>query len=249
MATTIVLGDGGLGRAVAEGCRERGVDVRVVGRPAGGTHDPSTFAGATLVVEASRGAAVLPNVRAAIEGGAQRFVIATTAWGADRDEVQAILRRAGAVAVAAPNFSLGVALFTRLVDAAVGLFGSVEAFDPYLVEWHRRSKADRPSGTAAMLAGRIVDAHPRATNDTLEVVSVRAGSAPGMHLVGFDAPGETVELRLTARDRSAYVAGILAAADWLARQPRTPGLHPFDPVVDELLRDAASSPSPVTSAA
>jgi dihydrodipicolinate reductase len=56
-----------------------------------------------------------------------------------------------------------------------------------------------------------------------------------MHLVGFDALGETVELRLTARDRSAYAVGILAAADWLTRAPRTPGIHTFDPVVDALL--------------
>ena len=56
-----------------------------------------------------------------------------------------------------------------------------------------------------------------------------------MHLVGFDAAGETVELRLTARDRSAYAAGILAAADWLERSPRAPGLHAFDLVVDELI--------------
>ena len=56
-----------------------------------------------------------------------------------------------------------------------------------------------------------------------------------MHLVGFDAAGETVELRLTARDRSAYAAGILAAADWLERAPRPAGLHAFDPIVDELV--------------
>ena len=56
-----------------------------------------------------------------------------------------------------------------------------------------------------------------------------------MHLVGFDAPGETVELRLTARDRSAYAAGILAAADWLTPGARPAGLHAFDPIVDELL--------------
>jgi dihydrodipicolinate reductase len=56
-----------------------------------------------------------------------------------------------------------------------------------------------------------------------------------MHLVGFDAVGESVELRLTARDRSAYAAGVLAAADWLARAPSAPGIHPFDPVIDELL--------------
>ena len=61
-----------------------------------------------------------------------------------------------------------------------------------------------------------------------------------MHLVGFDAAGETVELRLTARDRTPYAAGILAAADWLRRAPRTPGIHPFDPVVDELLARRAA---------
>ncbi len=66
-------------------------------------------------------------------------------------------------------------------------------------------------------------------------MSIRAGASPGMHLVGFDAVGETVELRLTARDRSAYASGILAAVDWLARAPRPAGLHSFDPVVDELL--------------
>lgn len=64
---------------------------------------------------------------------------------------------------------------------------------------------------------------------------LRAGAGPGMHLVGFDAPGETLELRLTARDRSAYASGSVAAADWLMAQPRSPGIHSFDEVVDDLL--------------
>ena len=64
---------------------------------------------------------------------------------------------------------------------------------------------------------------------------VRAGAAPGTHLVTFDGPGESIELRLTARDRSAYADGALAAARWLVAEPRTPGLHPFDEVVDDLL--------------
>ena len=61
-----------------------------------------------------------------------------------------------------------------------------------------------------------------------------------MHLVGFDSPGETIELRLTARDRSAYAAGALAAADWLSRTTRPAGIHPFDEVVDELLAAPAA---------
>ena len=67
-----------------------------------------------------------------------------------------------------------------------------------------------------------------------EIVTVRAGSSPGMHVVTFDAPGETIELRHTARDRSPFAAGAIAAADWLRSDPRESGIHRFDEVVDAL---------------
>ncbi len=80
-------------------------------------------------------------------------------------------------------------------------------FEPSIVEWHRSGKADRPSGTARALARRIagVDARwalpgepDRADDDrrVLEVAGIRAGAAPGTHLVTFDGTGESVELRL-----------------------------------------------------
>jgi 4-hydroxy-tetrahydrodipicolinate reductase len=250
MSTITILGDGALGPAIAARLRERGDIVSVRGRPPSGRHELATIAGSDVVIDASRAEAVASNVTVALAAGVRRFVVATTGWQDDRERIAAAVERVRATAVVAPNLALGAALFLRLVDEAARLAASIGGFEPSVVEWHRRTKADRPSGTAAMLAGRIVDAHPRATSENLEVVSIRAGSAPGMHLVGFDAPGETVELRLTARDRSAYVAGILAAADWLAREPRTPGLHPFDPVVDELLQGTTvATPVPVVSAA
>jgi 4-hydroxy-tetrahydrodipicolinate reductase len=233
---TIILGDGPMGWAIAAAAGARGERMPVIGRPPTARHDATCFAGADLVVDASRGEAVMDNVAAAANAGVRRFVIATTGWGSARDEVDAMLRASGAAAVVAANFSLGVALFARLVETAADLFGSVDGFDPYLVEWHRRAKADRPSGTALELARRVTARHAGlATTADLETVSIRAGSSPGMHLVGFDAAGETVELRITARDRAAYAAGVLAAADWLRRAPRPPGIHAFDPVVDELI--------------
>ncbi len=236
MSEMTILGEGPLGRAVEVTARQRGDEVRVLGRPAAGRHRLGDFLAGGVVVEASRGEAVVSNLAAALDAGCRRFVVATTGWTAARADVDALLREHDAAAVAAANFSIGVVLFGRLVEAAVDLFGPLDAFDPYLLEWHRRSKRDRPSGTATDLARRIATAHPRlAGSDDLEVVSIRAGASPGMHLVGFDAAGESVELRLTARDRSAYAAGILAAADWLARAPRRPGLHSFDPIVDELI--------------
>ena len=211
--------------------------MRLLGRPTGGRHDPADLAGASLIVEASRGDAVAANLAAALDAGCRRVRHRDDRLGRGPGSRRVAARRVTArSAVAASNFSLGVVLFGRLVEAAVELFGPLDAFDPYLVEWHRRSKRDRPSGTAIDLARRIVADHPRLTTaDDLEVVSVRAGASPGMHLVGFDAAGETDRAAPDRPRPLAYAAGILAAADWLERAPRAPGLHAFDPIVDELI--------------
>jgi 4-hydroxy-tetrahydrodipicolinate reductase len=251
----IILGDGGFGQAIARTLEETGEPrPTVLGRPTDGHHDPRTLGQAEVIFDASRGDQVPGNVAAALAAGCRRLVIGTTAWDEARPAVETALLDHAASAVAASNFSLGVALFGRLIDRAVELFGAVDAFDPYLVEWHRSSKADRPSGTARDLSRRILAAHPTKARladpgregprqrDELEVAVVRAGAAPGMHLVGFDAPGETVELRLTARDRTAYAQGALAAARWLLREPRRPGFHSFDVVVDDLLARPSERP-------
>ena len=150
MDTHQILGDGPLGRAIDD--RRR---ASAATEPSASSADPADRPARPddlarrpdVVVDASRGDAVGANVAAALDAGCRRFVIATTGWEAARADVDAMLREHGAAAVAAANFSLGVVLFGRLVEAAVELFGPLEAFDPYLVEWHRRSKRDRPSGT------------------------------------------------------------------------------------------------------
>ncbi len=237
-----ILGNGPFGRAVADALAARGVAVRVVGRPATGAHEPGTFAGVDVVVDASRGDAVLANVAAAIDAGVRRFAIATTAWEPDRREVAELLRAQGAAGVAASNFSPGALVFAQLVELAARQVSRLPGYEPYVVEWHRHGKVDRPSGTARDLARRILAADSAldrvssptdgpAESGALEVVAVRAGTNPGRHLVGFDGPGETIELTLTARDRSACASGVVAAADWLLAEPRPAGLHPFEAVL------------------
>ncbi|NJD28275.1 MAG: hypothetical protein FIA92_08250 [Chloroflexi bacterium] len=254
--TTFIFGDGHLGRAIAAAIAERGeAEPIVVGRPPDGEHRATRFVGADLVFDASVPGAVAGNVAAALAAGCRRFVIAATGWEDARDAVDEALRAHDAAAGAAPNYSLGVAALLRLTDLAGQLFAALDGFDPYVLEWHRRGKADRPSGTARELARRLLAVDPRKHTiaptgssapapDEREVASVRAGASPGMHVVGFDAAGETVELRLTARDRSAYAAGALVAADWLRAAPRSPGIHSFDEVVEERIGVAANGPGP-----
>ena len=246
---SIVVGDGGMGRAVAAALAGRGTPpLAILGMPdSPAGHSPEAFSGVEVVFDFTVGDAVLHNVEAATSGGVRSFVIGTTNWASDRDAVEAALIGSGAAAVASASFSLGVMLFARLVEDAARLFGPFAEYDPYLVEWHRRTKADRPSGTALELARRLIAAHPRKTRvarpmafgapmpEELDVSVIRAGAAPGMHLVGFDAPGESFEMRLTARDRSAYAAGAITAAEWLQAAPRSPGFHSFDDVVDSIL--------------
>ena len=239
MTNAIVLGDGPLGRAVTDGLRARGDDVANLGRPVGGRHPAERLDGATVVVDASRAEAVASNVDAALAAGCRAFVIATTGWQADVDRVGAALRRAGAAAVVAPNLALGAALFLRLVDEAARLASALGGFEPSVVEWHRRSKADRPSGTAREIVRRLSTTLPIEID---EVAVVRSGSMPGQHVVGLDGPSETIELRLTARDRAGYAAGALAAIDWLAAAPRSPGIHSFDEVVDALIASRPAAP-------
>ncbi len=250
---SIVAGDGGIGRTIAATLTGRGMPpLAVLGMPETAEgHPPERFAGAQVLFEFSVGEAVLPNVRAALQAGVPAVVIGTTNWAADRPEVERLLERSAVPAVASPNFSIGVMLFARIVDEATRLFGPFPDYDPFLLEWHRRTKADRPSGTALELARRIIDRHPRKDHvapltaqgspdpQALDVSVIRAGNHPGMHLVGFDAPGETLELRLTARDRSAYAAGALVAADWLLSARRSSGIHTFDEVLDSILATAA----------
>jgi 4-hydroxy-tetrahydrodipicolinate reductase len=243
---TVILGDGPMGHVLADALAARGEGVAVLGRPEADAHPVEALGGADVVFEFSRGDAVAANVEQALGAGARRIVIGTSGWEADRARVADALSTVGATAVWGATFSIGVGLFMRLAEQATRLFGRFEAYDPFVVEWHRAGKIDRPSGTAKELSRRLVAAHPgkrvvaepgssgARRPEELDVTSIRAGANPGMHLVGFDAPGETLELRISARDRSAYAAGAIAAAEWLIRAPRPAGLHPFDTVIDDL---------------
>ena len=249
----LLYGPGRLGGAIISAATDQGWTVAQIGRQAADGTRPAAPA-ADVVVDASLGSSVAANVAHALAGGNRAFILAATGWDADQPRVRAMLAEHAAAAVVATNLSLGAALFLRLAETAAAWYARAGAFEPSIVEWHRRGKADRPSGTARAIARRIVAADPRwagpdeagdptGVRPALEVAGIRAGAAPGSHLVTFDGPGESVELRLTARDRTAYADGALAAARWLVAERRAPGLHPFDAVVDNLLEAPVAVPA------
>ncbi|MEA2623436.1 MAG: 4-hydroxy-tetrahydrodipicolinate reductase [Chloroflexota bacterium] len=251
----LITGTGNMGRAIRSALEERSDEVAAfVGRPGPDSAprpEPRTLGRVDVCFEFSHASSLMQNVDYALRAGCRALVVGTTGWSADVAVQSALderLAESNARAVVAPTFSLGAILFAELAVEAARLFGRFEEYDPYVFEWHRRAKADRPSGTALSIANRLIphlpakrrallaDGPGAPERDTLEVVALRAGASPGMHVVGFDAPGESIELRVTARDRSAYVSGALLAADRLLAEPaRAPGLIPFDALVRELV--------------
>lgn len=256
---TLITGAGNMGRAITVALTERGdTVVAMLGRPDRPDGSvtrplPNTLGPVDVAFEFSHASSVRANIDYALATGCRAIVVGTTGLADPHNgplALDALARSAGARLVLAPTFSIGAVLFGRLAEEAARLFGRFEAYDPYLMEWHRRRKPDRPSGTAAALAERVLPFLPSKRRarladgagapdaETLEIVALRAGASPGMHLLGFDADGESIELRITARDRSAYVAGALLAADRLLAEPAAPaGLIRFETLVQGLLQD------------
>jgi 4-hydroxy-tetrahydrodipicolinate reductase len=247
----LLTGAGNMGRAIGGALTARGdTVVATLGRPGPERPprpDPASLAPVDVAFEFSHASTLLENVRYAADAGARSLVVGTTGWACEAAATRAfagLVAERGLRVVVGATFSLGVVLFTDVAEEAARRFGRFAAFDPYILEHHRRAKADRPSGTALAIADRMLP-HLRSKRrarlpegqgapdpETLEVVALRAGASPGMHIVGFDAPGESIELRVTARDRSAYVAGALLAADRLVADPDRPaGVTPFTDLV------------------
>jgi 4-hydroxy-tetrahydrodipicolinate reductase len=175
-----------------------------------------SLGGAQVAIEFTVPSAAPRIIRQCVAAGVP-VVSGTTGWDEERTAVEADVRSADGALLWAPNFSLGVHLFARLVAEAARLLATPEArFDAHLIETHHRHKLDAPSGTARLLAARAGAAQGK----PMPVTSVRTGSVPGTHEVVFDAPFEQVRLVHEARDRRAFAAGALAAARWLATSGR-----------------------------
>ncbi|MET0297022.1 MAG: dihydrodipicolinate reductase C-terminal domain-containing protein [Microbacterium sp.] len=136
---------GGIIRAVVDD--EDGFEVVAV---LSSRSDLAELDGADLVVDASVPAVSIDVVRASIERGIP-VLVGTSGWSAERIAlIRPLVEAAGTGAVFIPNFSLGSVLGSALAAAAAPFFPSIE-----IVEAHRETKVDSPSGTAVRTAELI----------------------------------------------------------------------------------------------
>jgi 4-hydroxy-tetrahydrodipicolinate reductase len=224
-----LFGRGRLGQAIAQAAGES-LAWKV-------TREPPPDRQVDVAIEASAGAAVPARIEWALARGTP-LVIGSTGW-----EIPGLRERIGdrIGVVLAPNFSLGVALLRRMTLVLARFCALDPARDPYVIEHHHARKHDAPSGTAQLLARTILAGCPRKTSwrsggpleaQHLSVAAVRAGHTYSTHLIGMDAPAETIELRHAARNALAFADGALAAARFVVGRR---GVHTMDDVAADVL--------------
>lgn len=177
----------------------------------------------------------------------KQVALVTGTTGLDDDLEQRLQAASEHIAILrASNFSLGVAVLTRLLrDAAAAL----PDWDLEIIEAHHARKEDAPSGTAlslgraaAMARGTDLAATgvysregitgPRPAG-SIGFTSIRAADIVGEHTALLATAGERLELTHRATDRSIFARGALDAAAWLATQKR--GAYSIENLLDDRL--------------
>jgi 4-hydroxy-tetrahydrodipicolinate reductase len=227
-----LLGYGKMGKlvetiALREGW-EIGSKLDIQDNPQGSGITPDSMAGVDVAIEFSQPEAVMPNIAAAARVGVN-LVVGTTGWADQRSKAERLVLDSGIGLVYSSNFSLGMNLFFEIIAHSARIVGMLPQYDAYISEEHHRAKKDAPSGTALSLLDVM---RPHLSNPNLSVASIRAGSIPGTHVIGFDSEADTILLEHRARSRQGFAEGAILAARWIAGKK---GFYDFRRIFREIV--------------
>jgi len=167
------------------------------------------LAGHGAAVDFTAPAAVLGNVRRALEADVPCVIGTTGLPDGGVEEIDGLARERGLPSFLAPNFAIGAVLMMRFAEEASRFMPDAE-----IVELHHETKLDAPSGTAAATAARMAGEVP--------IHSVRLPGLVAHQEVILGAAGQYLTIRHDTTSREAFVPGVLLALERLPDLP--PGL-------------------------
>lgn len=226
-----LIGDGAMGRLIRLIAEKRNHQIVVTIDESDAALDDAALAmklrGVDAAIDFTVAAAVERNVRACMLAGVP-LVEGTTGWNDKLASIRSVVAELNGAFVYGANFSVGVNLFYRVVDAAAALFSRFDEYEAFVEERHHSRKKDAPSGTALKLREIVAAHYP----NEFSVAATRAGHIPGTHIVGFDGEPDTIELIHTARSREGFAKGAVLAAEWIVGRT---GFYEFPQVMDDIL--------------
>ncbi len=176
-----------------------------------------------VAIEFSTPDVAFDNIIRCINSGVP-VVSGTTGWLHRFDEVIELCKTENGAFFYASNFSLGVNIFFKLNQYLAKMMNKFPEFDISLEETHHIHKLDAPSGTAITLAEDIIKnlQHKKSwvkeiASDVNEIAikSHRIGENPGLHVVHYDSPIESIEIIHSSKSRIGLAMGALTAASFI----------------------------------
>lgn len=255
-----LIGYGRMGRMIRHFAETKGHSIAAVIDPLAGGDcrkeiTAEALADSDVCIDFSTPNSTPANIRQIAALG-KNMVIGTTGWYSRMDEARQIVAEHSVGLIWSGNYSIGVNALFRIVACAARIFNRLPEYDVLGHEFHHKGKADSPSGTAVML-GRIlvesIDRKQRLVSDKLDrriepdeiqFSSTRGGAIPGTHLVMFDSPVDTIEIRHTARGREGFAAGAVMAAEFIRGRR---GFFSIDDLMDEILGPSDPSARPAAA--
>jgi 4-hydroxy-tetrahydrodipicolinate reductase len=163
------------------------------------------------------------NIAKCINSGVP-VVSGTTGWLERYDEIVELCKTENGAFFYASNFSLGVNVIFKINQFLAGMMKNFPEYEITIDETHHVHKLDSPSGTAISLANDIIHNNRRkkswvnertSEKSKIAINSHRIGENPGIHIVRYDSPIETIEISHMSKSREGLAMGALTAAGFL----------------------------------
>lgn len=149
-------------------------------------------------------------------------VSGTTGWLKDYDQIVKLCKSRNGSFVYASNFSVGVNLFSNILEYASKLMTNWKEYDVEIKEVHHTEKKDAPSGTAISLAEIVLKHMDKSdweldseNDEKLKITAKREPGVKGTHVVDYKSKIDTISLKHTAHSREGFAKGAIFAAEWV----------------------------------
>ena len=210
------------------------------------------FRKADVAIEFTAPTQAYGNVLNAFKAGI-KVVSGSTGWMSEHlTEMKNLCRDGANTLFWSSNFSIGVALFSKVNSYLARLMNGYPMYDVTMSETHHIHKLDAPSGTAITLAEGIADALDRKTGwekgtllnpdgtltgsdscapDKIRIDSIREDEVPGIHTITYSSDADTIRIIHSAKNRSGLALGAVLAAEYTVSRR---GFLTMDDLLDSL---------------
>jgi 4-hydroxy-tetrahydrodipicolinate reductase len=214
--------------------------------------DSPGFRNADIAIEFTAPTQAYNNILKCFKAGV-KVVSGSTGWMEQhRDEMTELCKDGANTLFWSSNFSIGVALFSRVNTYLAKLMNSYPMYEVSMSETHHIHKLDAPSGTAITLAegiisqldrkegwskGTLLNPDGTITGTTqykpqdIRIDSLRQGEIAGIHEITYDSSADFIRIIHYAKDRSGLALGAVLAAEYTVNHK---GFLKMDDLMDSL---------------